>query len=132
MVKRETLVIANFLLIMLLLAWNIKQEALINDQKKHISYIENKRYVTWNVAKQRAAYINWQIEELAMTCRDAISLANSIYEMTEPTISQDYEIEYTTLELDSIRTNASVKSYARLWGLESQLEKINENQERSN
>lgn len=131
MVKRDTLAIANFLLIMLLLAWCTRQEALIKDLKKNISYIEKQRYVTWDVAKQRAAFIDWQIQELGMTCGDAISIATSAYDMVEPTIL-DYETEYTKEELDSIRSSASVKSYAMMWGLKSSLEKIDKDQKRSN
>lgn len=130
--KKDTGTILNFLLILCLAVFAIKQYVDIKGLRAEIDQFKSKRYVTWEVAKQRATYIDWQVQELGMTCGDAVSIANAAYDMVYPTISPENEIEYTTEELDSMRATSSVKAYAMMWGLKSSLEKIHEDQKRNN
>lgn len=107
----------SFILVIFLLATLIYlQEIRISDLEEDLneisSIIPHERIVTFKEARQRAKFINWQIQELGMQCSDAITIANSAYDIVNP---QAKEQEYTSSEIDSIREEAAMKAYAREW-----------------
>lgn len=94
------------LLIIFISMLSFKQYMEIQQLRKDIDIIKSKKYVSWKIAKERASYIDWQIQELGMLCGDAINIANTSYDMAASTSKSNYTEE----EIDSIITISKRKS----------------------
>ena len=96
-----------FLCLVVLTKYTLDLSVKLSNADAKIEQIK-KTYVKYDTARERAEFVNVSIEELGFLCTDAISIANSAYDIASGNITN---LDYTTDELDSLIKHSTNTAY---------------------
>jgi len=111
--SKDSFQVGTFILLLCLGVWIFAIHVKVLDNQKELNKITS-TYTQLDISRQRARFVDLQIEELSAGLMDASILAQTAMGITKSNSKDEWITGLTTTQIDSIRINCEPANYTNI------------------